>query len=186
MNGVYVVSALDRLHNQSQGLKLSNGSKYFSDVGQNNFKPMDNSKRGDFILMLVITVGLQAGFSSNFTDVPVNSYYYNAIGTVRALGITSGTGNGNFDPKSGITRQDLLVQVYKAARAAGIPLQSADKSELSGFSDSSQISSYAAEAMAAMVRNGIISGSGNRLNPRAQATRAEISVILSKLLQKLN
>ncbi len=170
MNGVYVVSALDRLHNQSQGLKLSNGSKYFSDVGQNNFKPMDNSKRGDFILMLVKTVGLQAGFSSNFNDVPVNSYYYNAIGTVRALGITSGTGNGNFDPKSGITRQDLLVQVYKVARAAGIPLQSADKSELSGFSDSSQISSYAAEAMAAMVRNGIISApaTGSIQEPRPQ------------------
>lgn len=210
LNGaVYVVTALDRLHNQSQGLKLSNGSKYFSDVGQNvywavdsidylyekgivsgvgqnNFMPAANSKRGDFILMLVKTAGLQAQFSSNFTDVPANSYYYNAIGTARELGLTAGTGNGYFDPKSGITRQDLLVQVYKAAQVSGIPLQPADGSQLAAFSDSSQISGYAAEAMAVMVKNGIISGSGNRLNPRAQATRAEIAVILSKLLQKLN
>ncbi len=210
LNGaVYVVTALDRLHNQSQGLKLSNGSKYFSDVGQNvywavdsidylyekgivsgvgqnNFMPAANSRRGDFILMLVKTAGLQAQFSSNFTDVPANSYYYNAIGTARELGLTAGTGNGYFDPKSGITRQDLLVQVYKAAQVSGIPLQPADGSQLAAFSDSSQISGYAAEAMAVMVKNGIISGSGNRLNPRAQATRAEIAVILSKLLQKLN
>lgn len=210
INGVvYVVTALDRLHNQSSGLSLSYRSKYFTDVGQNvywaidpidrlyekgivagvgqnSFMPLNNSKRGDFILMLMKATDLQAEAGSNFTDVPAGSYYFNAIGTAKALGITSGTGNGFFDPKATVSRQDMLVQVYKAAITAGIPLAAADTDQLDRFADSSLISGYAREALEVMVKNGIVSGSGTKLNPRAMATRAEIAVILSKLLQKVN
>lgn len=201
---VYVVTALDRLHNQSQGLKISYKSKYFTDVGQNvywaidpidtlfekgivagvgqnTFLPMNNSRRGDFILMLMKTLGLTAKFNGNFSDVPEDSYYYTAIGTAKALGITSGTGKGLFAPKSNITRQDMMVQVYNAVKAAGIPLAAADTSELNKFSDSYLISSYAREAIAVLVKNGFVSGSGSKINPKALTTRAEIAVILSKL-----
>ncbi|PYG90321.1 uncharacterized lipoprotein YddW (UPF0748 family) [Ruminiclostridium sufflavum DSM 19573] len=202
---VYIVTALDRLHNQSSSLKISNMSKYFKDVGPNTawaitaidklyesnivsgvgsgyFLPSSNITRGDFILMLIKTLKLEAEFEGNFSDVPESSYYYNAVGTAKALGITDGTGNNKFEPKSNITRQDMIVQVYKALKIAEIPLAGADMSELAKYSDSSQISDYAKEAAAVLTKNGYISGSGNRINPRGYTTRAEIAAILSKLL----
>lgn len=205
MSGVtYVVSSLDRLHNQSKGLVIGSNSKYFNDVGQNvywaidaidrlyeegvvagagqnAFLPMSNTKRGDFVLMLTKSLELKGEVSDNFIDVPRDSYYYSAIGAAKYLGITSGTGNGKFEPKANISRQDMLVQVYKGIQAAGIYLTPAAVSELDKFTDASQISSYAREALAVMVKNGIVSGSGSKLNPRAMATRAEIAVVLSKL-----
>ena len=153
-------------------------------VGQSLYMPMNTSKRGDFILMLIKATGLQKVFGSNFSDVPADSYYYNAIGTAKALGITSGTGNDLFSPKSGITRQDMLVQVYKALKTAGITMETANVSELDKFLDSNQVSNYAREALAVMVKNGYVSGSGSKLNPKSLATRAEIAVVLSKI--KLN
>lgn len=206
LNGVvYVVTALNRLHNESNFLKISYKSKYFKDVGQNvgwaidpidklyennivsgvgngYFLPNNNSIRGDFILMLMKTLKLESEFSDNFLDVSINSYYYNAIGTAKALGITSGTGNNKFEPKSNITRQDMMVQVYKAMKIAGIQLVEADTSELNKFTDSSQISNYAKEAIASLTKKGYISGSGNKINPKGLTTRAEISAVLSKLL----
>lgn len=206
LNGVvYIVTALDRLHNESNTLKVGYKSKYFKDVGQNvswaidpidklyensivsgvgngYFLPNNNSTRGDFILMLMKTLNLESAFSDNFSDIPENSYYYDAIGTARALEITSGTGNNKFEPKSNITRQDMMVQVYKAMKTAGIPLIEADVSELNKFSDSSQISNYAVEAIATLTKNGFVSGSGNKINPKGFTTRAEIATVLSKLL----
>lgn len=206
VNGVlYVVTALDRLHNESTPLVIGNLSKYFKDVGQNvswaidaidklyernivsgvgngYFLPKNNCTRGDFILMLVKALNLHSDFTDNFSDVPESSYYYNAIATAKALGITSGTGNNKFEPKSNITRQDMMVLVYKAMIAAGIQQDSADVSELNKFSDSSQISNYAKEAIATLVKNGYISGYANKINPHGLTTRAEIAAVLAKLI----
>jgi uncharacterized lipoprotein YddW (UPF0748 family) len=206
VNGVvYVVTAFDRLHHESSLLKIGYSSKYFKDVGQNvswaidhidklydnnivsgvgngYFLPNNNSIRGDFLLMLMKTFKLESDLGDNFSDVPENSYYYNAVRTAKALGITSGTGNNKFEPKSNITRQDMMVQVYKATKIANIPLIEADISELSKFTDSSQISNYAKEAIATLVKNGYISGSNNKINPKGLTTRAEIAAVLSKLL----
>jgi len=202
---VYVVTALDRLHNESAALKISYKSKYFNDVGQNvawaidhidklyenniisgdgkgNFLPYNNTIRGDFMLMLMRTLKLTSAFDGNFSDVPENSYYYNAIGTAKALGITSGTGPNSFEPKSNISRQDMMVQVYKALKLSGVPLEVADVSELDKYSDAMQISVYAREAIANLTKNGYVSGSGLKINPKGLTTRAEIAAILAKLV----
>ena len=206
LNGVvYVVTALDRLHNESTALKISYKSKYFNDVGQNvawaidhidklyenniisgdgkgNFLPFIKTIRGDFMLMLMRTLKLESGFYDNFSDVPESSYYYNAIGTAKALLITSGISQNSFEPKSNISRQDMMVLVYKSLKTAGIPLVFADTSELNKYSDATQISDYAKEAIASLTKNGYVSGSGNKINPKGLTTRAEIAAILSKLL----
>ena len=205
-NGVvYAVTAFDRLHNESTPLKISYKSKYFNDVGQNiawaidhidklyennivtgdgkgNFLPNNNTTRGDFMLMLMRTLKLDSDFSDNFSDVPKSSYYYNAIGAAKALGITSGTGRNIFSPKSNISRQDMMVQVYKALKIAGIQLEAADISELNKYSDAAQISDYAKEAIACLTKSGLVSGSGNTINPKGLTTRAEIAAILAKLV----
>lgn len=205
-NGVvYVVTSLDRLHNESTPLKISYTSKYFNDVGQNvawaidpidklyenniisgdakgSFLPTSNTIRGDFILMLMKTLKLESAFNDNFTDVPTASYYYNAIGTAKSIGITGGTGLNLFEPKRNISRQDMMVQVYKALKIVGLPLETADMSDLNKYSDATLISNYAKEAIASLTKNGYVSGNGTKINPKGLTTRAEIAAILSKLV----
>jgi len=75
-----------------------------------------------------------------------------------------------------------MVQVYKALKIAGISLEAADVSELNKYSDASEISNYAKEAIASLTKNGYVSGSRNKINPKGLTTRAEIAAILAKLV----
>jgi uncharacterized lipoprotein YddW (UPF0748 family) len=202
----YVVTALDRLHNESSGLTVSiDQSEYFPDVGREyswavkaidalykngvvrgddrgRFNPAQNTKRGDFILMVVRALNLKGDFSFNFPDVPKGSYYYDAIGIAGVLGIAKGSG-GLFNPDGNITREDMMVIVVRAVEASGLRLEKAGEEYLAGYSDANLISSYAREAAATLTKAGLIQGAGGKVNPRQMATRAEIAVILHRVLQ---
>lgn len=56
--------------------------------------------------------------------------------------------------------------------------------DLNGFIDKDRITAYAAESLAALVKEGIVTGSGNgRINPQGTATRAEAAVIIYRILK---
>ena len=58
---------------------------------------------------------------------------------------------------------------------------------LAGFGDSGQVAAWAKESMAACVKTGIVSGkNGKMLAPKDEITRAEVAVIVRRLLQKSN
>ena len=45
-------------------------------------------------------------------------------------------------------------------------------------------SDYAADAVSRVVKDGIIAGANGKINPLAKATRAEIAVMLNRVLNK--
>lgn len=208
-NVFYVVTALDRLHNESGGLVISiHQSNYFSDVGmeyswavkpidslfergvvkgddRGMFNPGQNTKRGDFILMVVRALNLTDDFEDNFADVPKNSYYYDAIGVAKALGIARGRGEGSFNPNGSITREDMAVIITRAIDAAGVELEKAGEEYLAGYNDAGLISDYAREAIASLTKAGLIQGTGGGVSPKRMATRAEIAVILHRVLNNM-
>ena len=56
-----------------------------------------------------------AGGTANFTDVPTDSYYAQAVAWAIENGITTGVGNGRFDPASACTRAQIaafLARLY--------------------------------------------------------------------------
>ena len=63
-----------------------------------------------------------------------------------------------------------------------IELPAGTASDLLPFSDRGQIETYARDAASSLVRAGVIQGSGGKLNPRGNITRAEMAVILHRLL----
>lgn len=201
----YVVTALDRLHNESSGLTITTKqSNYFSDVGikyswainaidllyekgvvngmgNGIFSPGKYTKRGDFTIMVVKALNFEADFTENFSDVKNDSYYYNSIGIAKKLGIVKGTGE-SFDPEENISRQDMMVIMLKALEVKGENYEKAGDDCLDIYSDKNQISDYAKEAIAFLTKMGIVNGSGGKVNPKQLATRAELSVILQKVL----
>lgn len=149
-----------------------------------SFNPNNNITRGEFIDWLVKALGLSARFETNFSDVSKNDYYYNSIGVAKALGITSGTGNNKCQPSKEISRQDMMVITIKALQIAEISLGDATDKELAKYADGSAISSYARNAAATMVKEGLVTGSGNNLNPKRAITRAETAQIIFNILKK--
>ncbi|EIC06047.1 PKD domain containing protein, partial [Acetivibrio thermocellus YS] len=150
------------------------------------YSPGLNITRADAVILIVKALGLEAEFTENFDDVSADKYYYEAVGIARSFGIVTGVGNNKFNPETPITRQELMVIVNRALKVVGINLDTGDVSELEAFKDFSEISPYAVESVAALVKAGIIKGDDNKLiAPLRNITRAETAVIIYKLFEKM-
>lgn len=148
------------------------------------FNPSVNITRAEFLYSLVRALGADAKVSGNFDDVAKDSYYYNEIAVAKALGITNGVGGNKFDTDSVITRQYLMTMTDRALRKLGKIKQQAPASELDRFADKSRVAPYAVNSVAIMVKEGLIIGSNDMINPAGNATRAEAAVFIYRLYNK--
>ena len=100
-------------------------------------------------------------------------WYENARSWAVSNRISDGVG-----PNNAVTREQLATMLWNYR---GSPAASYD---LGRFGDRGQISTYQAEnALRWAVANNIVSGSGNRLNPRGTATRAEVAAMITRFCQ---
>lgn len=150
----------------------------------NTFKPGNNVKRADFIIMLLKAMGVDTTTTphSNFSDVRVDKYYYNAVGLAKDMGIASGNNDGTFNPESNITRQDMMILAKKALEMKNNTTLTGNTSALDKFADKASISPYAVDSLAAMVEAGVVSGTGDNIQPKDNTTRAQAAVIICKIL----
>lgn len=152
-------------------------------TGTRQYSPAAPVTRGDFILMVYRAFQLPGTGTSSFPDVPADSYYAQAAAAAKALGVVTGDEVGYFRPGDSITRQDAMVILQRAMQTTGWALGSGNTALLSGFSDGGSVSGYAQGAMATMVEFGVITGTNQgRLNPQGTLTRAEMAVVLHRLL----
>jgi len=149
------------------------------------YSPGQNITRADFITLLVRALELKADFDENFDDIKPSDYYYEAIGTAKALGITSGVGGNKFNPREEISRQDMMVLVARALKIAKKIDTSGTAEDIAAYKDKDDVADYAVEGVATLVKEGIIQGNGDRINPKGYATRAEIAVVIYTIYNKL-
>lgn len=147
------------------------------------FAPQANIKRGDFVRLLVLMLKPEGTPGQGFSDVPEDSYYHDQIVLAQGLGIAQGNG-GKFRPNDQITRQDMMVLTYRALKALD-KLPETSGSDLSGFTDGGQVAQYAREAAASLTELQYIQGSGGKLRPLDNTTRAETAVFLYRIYQNL-
>ena len=70
--------------------------------------------RAQMVTMLWRTMGQPAaGSTANFTDVPADAYYADAVSWAVENGITTGVGNGKFDPDAACTRGQIATFLYR-------------------------------------------------------------------------
>lgn len=151
---------------------------------ETEFDPGADVTRADNTVALFRVLEKTAEFSENFSDVTPDKYYYNEIGMAKALGIASGIGDNLFDPEAPIKRQDMMTIAYRVLLENGLTAEETDMTVLDGFKDADDVSDYAKDAVAFFVKNGIISGDGDKaLNPDAYAKRAEAAVFTCKIAQ---
>lgn len=75
-----------------------------------------NCTRAQIITMIYRCYASGSGsYSSNFSDVSADAYYYNAVGWAVQNGITSGTSASTFSPEITCSRADAVTFLYRAA-----------------------------------------------------------------------
>ena len=105
-----------------------------------------------------------------FTDVPVGSYYYDAVLWAVENGITKGTSETTFGPDASCTRAQIVTFLY---RAFGTPAGGD-----AAFADTTP-NAYYAEAVRWAVATGVTTGTSNTtFSPNADCTRAQIVTFL--------
>ena len=150
----------------------------------NTFRPRQAISRGEFTLMICRAFRFPTSGSSGFPDVPANSVYAGAVATARNLGIVQGN-NGLFQPDRPISRQSAMTMICRAMEAAGQSVPSAPASLLSSYGDGWAVSSFARSSLAALIQMGVVRGTSSmRLNPTDPISRAEMAVILHRVLTR--
>jgi uncharacterized protein YjdB len=150
----------------------------------NTYRPGQSISRGEFTLMICRAFRFPTTGSSSFPDVPAGSTYAGAISSAKNLGIVQGN-NGRFQPDRPITRQSAMTMICRAMEAAGQSLPAADTGLLSSYTDGNRVSAFARPSVAALVQMGAVRGnSAMRLNPGTAISRAEMAVILHRVLAR--
>jgi len=148
------------------------------------FSPHGTVTRGMMATILWRMEGSLAPKGENsFTDVEAGRWYADAITWAAENGIFAGYSMDKFGPDDPITREQLTAIFYRYADYKGYKLTITGN--LDKFEDADKITDYAKTVMQWAVGNGLIKGkSENLLDPQGTATRAEISAMLHRFVEK--
>ena len=148
------------------------------------FSPHGTVTRGMMATILWRMEGSLAPKDENsFTDVEAGMWYADAITWTTANGIFAGYSKDKFGPDDPVTREQLTAIFYRYADYKGYKLTVTEN--LDKFEDADKITDYAKTVMQWAVGNGLIKGkSENLLDPQGTATRAEISAMLHRFVEK--
>ncbi|MGB9868183.1 MAG: S-layer homology domain-containing protein [Bacillota bacterium] len=193
----FTVMAYDKTFDDIKGhwaqgnVELLAGRRVIKGVTDTTFEPESPLTRAQFAALTVRLLGLpeRKPAQPTFTDVNPDDWFFGAVETAASFGLVRGMGDGTFRPNDKVTREQLAVMVVNAMNVAGMPasLQAGElESLLAGFADADQLSDWARQQAAIAAKHGIVKGRGPAtLEPKADATRAEGSTMLVRLLAYL-
>ena len=116
---------------------------------------------------------------SQYKDVTKSKWYYKDVAMAVQMGTYNGRSASSMAPDAPISRQEAMTVV---ARALELDYDSYSKTDLSAFSDRSEISNWAMPYVRAMVGADYIHGRGKVLAPLDNITRAEFAQIFHNII----
>ena len=169
--GVFVDVATGSYYEDAVDWAVENGIT--TGVSANRFDPNGVCTRAQAVTFLWRTAGSPASKTSTmpFTDVPVGSYYYDAVLWAVENGITKGTSDTTFSPNMTCSRAQIVAFLWRSEKspAAGTANPFADVKS----------TAYYADAVLWAVKENITKGTTNTtFSPDADCTRAQIVTFL--------
>ena len=169
--GVFVDVATGSYYEDAVDWAVENGITKGTD--DTHFSPDSICTRAQAVTFLWRTAGSPAPKTSTmpFTDVPVGSYYYDAVLWAVENGITKGTSDTTFSPNMTCSRAQSVTFLWRSEKspAAGTANPFADVKS----------TAYYADAVLWAVKENIIKGTTNTtFSPNADCTRAQIVTFL--------
>lgn len=160
------------------------GRGLLSGTSETTFAPDTAMTRGMLVTALgrLANVDVKAYTTNSFTDVKSDSAFRPYIEWAYKKGIVQGIGSNQFAPDRAVTREEIAVIFANFAKATGYTLPMTRTATT--YADASSIGSVYKTAVTAMQQAGIMmGGSGNKFNPKASATRAEVSAMLHRYIK---
>ena len=159
---------------------------YMSGIGKGAFNPDGQVTRAELAQMLYAMDGSpEVEVTTSFSDVPADQWYAKAISWATQNAIVSGYDAATFGPNDPVTRQQMAAILYQYAVQRNYKTDTADPEVLAQFSDGNLVAPYAANAMAWAVKQGIISGYKEWVEPLGPASRAQTAAILKSFEENI-
>lgn len=154
----------------------------FNGVSELYFEPNTPMTRAMLVTVLYRMEGQPAvNGRSAFTDVQDGQWYTDAVVWATRKGVVNGYGDGRFGPNDPITREQMAAILFRYAGNKGYSVLT--RADLTAYTDHTNISGYAMDALSWANANGLIRGrTETTLMPDGQATRAEVAAILHRFL----
>ncbi len=157
-------------------------------VSDTIFAPNADMTRAEFAAIIVRGLGLRLGEgTASYLDVSSDAWYAGAVRTASAYGLVSGYPDGTFKPDEKLTREQAMVVIAKAMRLTGLFTLTEDADTtgtLGAFADAGQAGAWALDGIAGTVKAGLVIGQGGKLMPKDNVSRAEVTTLIQRLLQK--
>lgn len=169
---------------------------FFNGVSDTRFDPNGTMTRGMFVTVLGRLEGIDITLWSSenvpqlFLDVKEDAYYAPYISWAAYCGIVSGMSEDTFEPDTPVTREQMAKLVDYFVQRMGHGLTGTEAEVPESFSDSADISDWAAASIEVLRTTGIINGSPNAdgsfsFLPQNTSTRAECAAVFCRLYDAL-
>jgi hypothetical protein len=169
----------------TDAVNFAAGHELFNGVSGSEFAPLNKMSRAMLVTVLHRLEGTpSASNNTSFSDVESGKWYTDAISWANANDIVNGLGNSLFGTNNNITREQMATILYRYMNEQGLSVSASG--DISSFSDGDSVSSYAEEAMSWAIGSGIITGKdsadGTLLDPKGNASRAEVAAMLKRMI----
>lgn len=168
-------------HWAADAVRFTSSHELFQGNGRGQFQPNESMTRS---MMVTLLYNLEQGeaddgsAASEFTDVPDNQWYSDAISWAARTGLVSGYPNGNFGVNDKITREQMAILFY---RYSGSP----DVTGTLDFDDAGDCSSLARDALIWAQQNKVMQGNNGKINPKGEASRVEVAQLMMNYVNYL-
>lgn len=154
----------------------------FLGTSDTTFEPNTAMNRAMLVTVLWRLEGKPVVSSSGtFEDVASNTWYTDAVTWANTNKIVEGYGSGLFGPNDNMTREQMAAILYRYAEFKGYDVTAIDN--LTAFTDARDVSDWALSAIKWAVAEELITGvTTTSLDPRGNATRAQVATILMRLI----
>ena len=165
---------------------FTSARELFQGTGEGVFSPDRTMTRGMFVTVLGRLAGVDAADhpDSRFTDVPNGFWCGGYVNWAAENGILDGYADGSFRPNAPVQRQQMAKLLCNFAKLQGQTI-AADGS-LDRYSDWETVSDWAVNPCIWASDSGILQGrQDGRLDPKGQATRAQVAAVLHRYVEYL-
>ena len=152
----------------------------FNGTDESHFSPDGTLNRAMFVTVMWRYDGQPSGYIPQFSDVAEGSFFYDAVGWASAKGLVNGVSQDLFAPGSNIIREQMVVLMYRYAVYKGMEMDGME--DLNKYSDGTQVSAYAQEAVSWALGNGLLMTRDGMICPWDNATRADAAFLWAGFL----
>jgi hypothetical protein len=157
---------------------------YFDSTSATTFSPNASMTRAMLATALYRMAGepKAAGITStSFTDVAPSASYADAVAWAYSVGVVNGKSETTFAPDASIKREEIAAMFYRYADKVAKADMTASNN-LSAFTDSTKLSSWATDSMKWAVGAKLINGvTTSTIVPQGTATRAQTAAMVMRL-----